>query len=98
MFAYVGNFLGNGSDDSDGSGSPAIQSVKYILILKPEGGGPAPEVRLRRLLKAALRCFGLRCCDYRIASDTEASQINKNSSVFQSRAGPDTAGDEVEIF
>lgn len=34
---------------------------RFVLILEsPDAGAPA-EVRLRALLKAAGRCFGLRC-------------------------------------
>ena len=33
----------------------------FRLVLRPRPGGPPPIIRLRRLLKAALRAFGLRC-------------------------------------
>jgi hypothetical protein len=33
----------------------------YRLVLVAEGAGPPPAVRLRRLLKSALRAYGLRC-------------------------------------
>ena len=33
----------------------------YLIELRPEGPGPPGEVRLKRLLKAALRHYGLRC-------------------------------------
>ena len=31
------------------------------LTFRAEGGGPPPEIRVRRLLKAALRHYRLRC-------------------------------------
>ena len=35
---------------------------RYTLILRPLDGWSVPGiVRLRRLLKAALRCWGLKC-------------------------------------
>lgn len=42
-----------------------IGTTCYIIHLRPEGDGPPPEIRLKRLLKAALRSFGLRCVDLR---------------------------------
>lgn len=33
----------------------------WTVTLRPEGDGPPPAIRVRRLLKAALRAYGLRC-------------------------------------
>jgi len=33
----------------------------WTLIFRAEGDGPPTAVRVRRLLKAALRAYGLRC-------------------------------------
>jgi hypothetical protein len=38
----------------------------FAIELRPEGPGPPPAIRLRGLLKAALRRFGLRCVDVRL--------------------------------
>ncbi|HET6249490.1 MAG TPA: hypothetical protein VFE47_17505 [Tepidisphaeraceae bacterium] len=37
----------------------------YAIILRPIDQAVPAEVRLRRLLKAALRAYGLRCIDVR---------------------------------
>jgi hypothetical protein len=37
---------------------------RWALIFRAEGEGPPVEIRIRRLLKAALRCYGLRCIGY----------------------------------
>jgi hypothetical protein len=36
-------------------------STRYVLTFTPTGPGPAPAIRVRRLLKHALRSCGLRC-------------------------------------
>lgn len=41
----------------------------WTLTFRAEGDGPPVEIRVRRLLKAALRTYGLRCVDFR-ADDT----------------------------
>jgi len=33
----------------------------WVLTFKPTGDGPPTEIRIRRLLKHALRSVGLRC-------------------------------------
>ena len=38
----------------------------WFLAFRAEGDGPPVEIRVRRLLKRALRGFGLRCVDYRV--------------------------------
>ena len=38
---------------------PEIRPI-YTVVLRPEGAGPPPVMRLKRLLKCALRAFGLR--------------------------------------
>lgn len=35
----------------------------YRLIVRVQGPGPPPAIRVRRLLKLALRCCGLRCVE-----------------------------------
>lgn len=41
----------------------AQQRSAWTLTFRAEGDGPPVELRVRRLLKAALRCHGLRCID-----------------------------------
>ena len=43
----------------------ALSGGVVILVLQAVGDGPPVPVRMRRLLKAALRGYGLRClqCD-----------------------------------
>jgi hypothetical protein len=43
------------------------ESRLFTLELRAEGDGPPAVIRLRRLLKASLRNFGLRCVDVRAA-------------------------------
>lgn len=40
---------------------PQPDVTRWILSFRAEGDGPPVELRVRRLLKAALRCHGLRC-------------------------------------
>ena len=43
---------------------PATQTIRYSLVLQPILADDRPPVlRLRGLLKAALRAFGLRCIE-----------------------------------
>jgi len=35
--------------------------MRYLVTLEAAGKGPPPGVRIKRLLKAALRVYGLRC-------------------------------------
>jgi hypothetical protein len=46
----------------------------WTLSFRAEGPGPPVEIRVRRLLKAALRRYGLRCVDMNMAGD--ARQTN----------------------
>jgi hypothetical protein len=51
---------------------------RYILTLEalPIGGaGPPPELRLRRLLKFALRSCRLKCVDYARTAAPEAESV-----------------------
>lgn len=43
---------------------------RYHVALQSEGKGPPADIRLRRLLKAALRSFGLRVVDVRAVDET----------------------------
>jgi hypothetical protein len=52
---------------------PPPQAV-YTVTLQPTGDGPPPIVRLRKLLKAALRSYGLRCVECREVA-TEAPPL-----------------------
>jgi len=39
--------------------------TRYLVTLETAGAGPPPMVRIKRLLKAALRVYGLRCVGLR---------------------------------
>ena len=39
----------------------------WTLSFRAEGAGPPVECRVRRLLKVALRAYGLRCTNYAVA-------------------------------
>ncbi len=39
----------------------APKSDAWVITLQTEGPGPPVEIRVRRFLKSALRCYGLRC-------------------------------------
>jgi|GEM_PF-4241514 len=45
----------------------AIDTDIWTLTFRPTGDGPPTEIRIRRLLKHALRALGLRCV--RVAGD-----------------------------
>lgn len=51
-----------------------MSQARYILELRAEGPGPEGIIRLRRLLKCALRAFGLRCVDVRELPDNHREQ------------------------
>jgi hypothetical protein len=51
------------------------QREQWTLTFRAEGPGQATPVRIRLLLKAALRRFGLRCVDYRIEKPDEAEKF-----------------------
>lgn len=53
-----------GSDGSDGS------ETDVVVTLRDVGGSVPVALRLRRLLKVALRVFGLRCVDVRVADES----------------------------
>ncbi len=49
----------------------------WTLDFRAEGDGPPVEIRVRRLLKRALRSFGLRCVDYRLASPAATADAGR---------------------
>lgn len=55
---------------------------EWTLKFRPEGAGPPTEIRVRRLLKVALRAFGLRCVDV-----TERDENRDASKPEQREAG-----------
>jgi hypothetical protein len=42
---------------------PKPPPLEYIVRLRALPSGVPPETRLKRFLKAALRCYGLRCTE-----------------------------------
>jgi hypothetical protein len=44
---------------------PSPAAERWTLTFRPTGAGPPTEIRIRKLLKLALRCLGLRCIDFR---------------------------------
>jgi hypothetical protein len=61
----------------------------WVLSFKAEGdGGPPVEIRVRRLLKRALRSFGLRCVDFRVAAPaSEPAAAAAAAAVVEGGAG-----------
>ncbi len=55
-----------------------MQSFAIIFTPTP-GSDVPPEIRLRRLLKSALRQHGLRCLDIRELPDAQAKIASKKS-------------------
>jgi hypothetical protein len=53
----------------------------WHLTFRAEGDGPPVAIRVRRLLKRALRSFGLRCVDYRL--DAPAATAGGTSSTVE---------------
>lgn len=41
--------------------APPLDRTVYLVALRAEGEGPPTPIRLRHLLKSALRAWGLRC-------------------------------------
>jgi hypothetical protein len=55
-------------------------SEVWVLSFRAEGHSDVPtEIRIRKLLKIALRQLGLRCCDFRIAANAETPQADAMS-------------------
>jgi hypothetical protein len=54
-----------------------LKSVKYILEFRPLASSITPEIRLRQLLKVALRRFDLRCTDHRELPADEVDDATK---------------------
>ena len=46
------------------SGTPNRLPDDWTLTFRATGQGPPVEIRVRRLLKAALRAYGLRCISH----------------------------------
>jgi hypothetical protein len=58
----------------------------WTITVCPTGNGPPPEIRIRRLLKVALRAFGLRCVA--VAKEQEPDNPNrKNGDDFRGARG-----------
>ncbi len=55
-------------------------SERFTITVAPEGAGPPPDVRLRRLLKAALRSFKLRVVDVHAVDETTEQPQPKETS------------------
>lgn len=53
---------------ADHCGPPSAET--WALTVRGEGYGPSLPIRVRRLLKAALRHYGLRCVGIGIAGST----------------------------
>jgi len=67
--------------------------VRWVLTFKAEGDGPPVECRVRRLLKAALRAYGLRCLDHRIIGDGgNARDFGASACLDVSEVGRQSAG------
>ncbi len=49
--------------------------LPMVLVLGPDGSGPPVEIRVRRLLKAALRSFGLRCVTFHAPTDADLAAV-----------------------
>lgn len=82
---------------------PAIWTLSFIA----KGDGPPIEIRVRRLLKSAIRTFGLKCVDYRIGINsgesemikaTETLESNKTSPEIESQPVRAIVDDDIEIF
>ena len=57
--------------------TPPEDRTAWVLSFRAEGGGPPVEVRVRRLLKAALRHYRLRCIDARMDGDARQSNAER---------------------
>jgi len=64
-----------------------MSGESYIVELKAEGAGPPGIVRLRRLLKAALRAFGLRCTSVSAANPPSATPLEAQRTQSKSMHG-----------
>ena len=52
----------------------------WQITFRAEGDGPPVECRIRRLLKAALRAYGLRCVEYRLTDDRMTDRPDSDPS------------------
>jgi hypothetical protein len=66
---------------SDPHHQRAREAELWHLTFRAEGDGPPVAIRVRRLLKRALRSFGLRCIDYRL--DAPAATAGGTSSTVE---------------
>lgn len=77
---------------------------RWTLTFRAEGDGPPVECRVRRLLKAALRCYGLRCVGYgdgetprHAAQDARSEgRMTRKPSEVSKRASDDGTGPAEE--
>jgi hypothetical protein len=63
----------------------------WIIHVRPVGDGPPPEIRMRRLLKFALRSCGFRCTDIAYAATSSASADVPPTSVLSEPSTPQIA-------
>ncbi|MCY2954813.1 MAG: hypothetical protein NTU53_23020 [Planctomycetota bacterium] len=60
-------------------------SERWTLVFKAEGDGPPVEVRVRNLLKRALRTWGLRCTGFGPDTPSPASEPTVESVEVERR-------------
>jgi hypothetical protein len=72
-----------GGDTKNGKHTTPVEV--WTLSFKPEGDGPPAAIRVRALLKRALRSHGLRCTDYRV--DAPAATTGGRRAVVEGREG-----------
>jgi hypothetical protein len=57
-----------------------IREPVYILTLRALPSDVPPEIRLRQLLKIALRRFGMKCIDHREAGKEAAEPMTAKAN------------------
>jgi hypothetical protein len=73
---------------------------EYLVSLRAEGAGPPAHVRLKRWLKACLRCYGLRCTDVESlggpgvnpdGSDVTSEGVDAGTGTHETKNGEQTS-------
>ena len=71
-------------------------SDRWSPVFVPEGDGPPAEVRVRRMLKGALRTHRLRCIDLHSPRPVLLrchALVKLNAAAYTAPAGPSPNGD-----
>ena len=66
----------------------------WTVCFRPEGDGPPAAIRVRRLLKIALRCCGLRCVAVEQNGPAKAIEGAADTSAAVRESTPQNCGEK----